>query len=208
MDFSQILLNTQSPDANLRNNAEQFLAQNEAHNLGHYLTSLTAELVDENKNPQARMVAGIVLKNRLTSQNEAKRQQFYQEWLALDPAIRDNIKNGILHTLGSAVVYSTAAAVCSCIAQIELPNNLWPQLLDILLQNTKSTNEHLRKGTLLTLGYICEEIVCHYLLLSIAYLYRFSPLSFPPHCSANLLPRILPLLLKNRIKFCLRSCKA
>lgn len=33
-----------------------------------YLTTLTAELVDENKNVQTRMVAGIILKNELSSQ--------------------------------------------------------------------------------------------------------------------------------------------
>lgn len=66
----------------------------------------------------------------------------------------------IFHALGSPVVSSTAAQVCACIAQIELPKNLWPTLIDVLLQNTTSNNAQLKKGTLQALGYICEEIVC------------------------------------------------
>jgi len=156
--FSQILLNTLSPDSRLRSEAEALLNQSRVQNLGMYLTTLTAELVDENKNQQSRMVAGIILKNELSSQNEATRLEKENNWLNLEPAIRDNIKNGVLHTLGSTLVYSRAAGVCACIAQIELPKNLWPQLIDILLQNTTSNNDSLKKGTLQALGYICEEL--------------------------------------------------
>jgi hypothetical protein len=58
------------------------------------------------------------------------------------------------------VVNSTAAQVCSCIAQIELPKNMWPTLVDVLLQNTTSEDSNLKKGTLQAIGYTCEEIVC------------------------------------------------
>eukprot|EP00026_Physarum_polycephalum_P002372 Phypoly_transcript_02378.p1 GENE.Phypoly_transcript_02378~~Phypoly_transcript_02378.p1 ORF type:complete len:872 (+),score=134.15 Phypoly_transcript_02378:215-2617(+) len=106
----------------------------------------------------ARTAAGIILKNELSSQNDVKQKICEDNWLKLDAPMRDNIKNGIFHALGSPVVFSTAAQVCSCIAQIELPRNLWPTLIDVLLQNTTSTNGNLKKGTLQALGYICEEI--------------------------------------------------
>jgi importin subunit beta-1 len=159
MDFSQILLNTTSGDARLRTEAEQYLAASKAQNYGMFLTALTAELVEETKNPLARTAAGIILKNELSSQNEVKQKICEENWLTkLDQPLRDNIKNGIFHALGSPVVSSTAAQVCSCIAQIELPRNLWPTLIDVLLQNTTSNNAQLKKGTLQALGYICEEI--------------------------------------------------
>eukprot|EP00026_Physarum_polycephalum_P002142 Phypoly_transcript_02146.p1 GENE.Phypoly_transcript_02146~~Phypoly_transcript_02146.p1 ORF type:complete len:854 (+),score=127.98 Phypoly_transcript_02146:100-2661(+) len=159
MDFSQVLLNAQSPDSRIRNEAAQHLASRKSQNLGMYLTALTAELVDENKDFLARTAAGIILKNALSSpKNEITRQQQEKDWIELDPAIRENIKNGILHSLGSPVVFSTAAQVCSCVAQIELPKNLWPHLISILLQNAQSDNVNLKRGTLQAIGYICEEL--------------------------------------------------
>ena len=82
-----------------------------------FLTQLTAELVDEGKNPQGRTAAGIILKNELSSQvlttpvctsfptelinlqNEVKQKACEDNWLKLDPPLRENIKNGVCLSL-------------------------------------------------------------------------------------------------------------
>ena len=58
-----------------------------------------------------------------------------------------------------------AAQVVAAIATVELPNNEWPEVIEILLRfmdNVENTN--LRIATLETIGYICEGIVCLCLL--------------------------------------------
>ncbi len=49
--------------------------------------------------------------------------------------------------------------VLAKIGLIELPRNLWPDLVEGLLKNMSSTDPNLKQSTLETLGYICEEIV-------------------------------------------------
>jgi len=132
--------------------------------LGLYLTGLTAELVDENKNQYSRNLAGIMLKNRLDSEkNETKRAQYHHDWRNLDNGVRENIKAGVMQALASPVLDArkSAAQAVAKIAQVELPVNMWPTLVDQLLANMSgplSQNDNLKQSTLLTLGYICEEI--------------------------------------------------
>lgn len=54
---------------------------------------------------------------------------------------------------------AAAAQVISSIANIELPNKQWTDLIQILLTNMQQENDYLKQGTLQALGYICEEIV-------------------------------------------------
>jgi importin subunit beta-1 len=161
MDISQILLNARSIDPNIRTQAEGQLQAAEAHSLGLYFHALINELADESKNPHTRALAGVVIKNRLDSKDAAKRAQYATDWVALDPQVRSHVKAGILQTLGSTVAdaRNASAQVCAKIAQIDLPQNLWPELINVLLGNmTQSQNDCLKQATLQTLGYICEEI--------------------------------------------------
>jgi importin subunit beta-1 len=53
----------------------------------------------------------------------------------------------------------TAAQVIAKVAHIELPRNLWPELVQQLLANMQTNDDNLKQATLQALGYICEEIV-------------------------------------------------
>lgn len=157
MDISQILINASTGDKN----AQTQLEQAEAHNLTMFLAALANELADESKNPNGRALAGIMLKNRLDAKDPAKRAQYAQEWVNLDVNARNHIKANVMKTLTSPVAVSrnTASQACAKIAQIELPQNLWPELITQLLTNmTSATDVNLKQATLQTLGYICEEI--------------------------------------------------
>jgi len=65
MDITQILLAAQSPDANLRTVAETNLTQFQEQNLPNFLLSLSVELSNDEKPPESRRLAGIILKNSL-----------------------------------------------------------------------------------------------------------------------------------------------
>jgi importin subunit beta-1 len=54
---------------------------------------------------------------------------------------------------------AVAAQVVAAIADIELPRNLWPDLIQQLLTNMNQENDNLKQTTLEALGYICEQIV-------------------------------------------------
>ena len=65
-------------------------------------------------------------------------------------------------TLGSAQskAGSVAAQVVSAIATVELPNNQWSDLIELLLRAMDNAdNTNLRIATLRSIGYICESIV-------------------------------------------------
>ncbi|KAF5092955.1 hypothetical protein D0Z03_002617 [Geotrichum reessii] len=54
-------------------------------------------------------------------------------------------------------VAGSAAQLIAAIADIDLPLNRWPDLMSVLVENTKSENPtHVKKSSLLAIGYICE----------------------------------------------------
>jgi importin subunit beta-1 len=68
----------------------------------------------------------------------------------------------ILQTLGSPVARAggVAAQAVSAIAAIELPTNMWPELIGSMLGFVNDQNNTLlRISTLQAFGYVCEVIV-------------------------------------------------
>lgn len=221
-----------------------------------FMITLSAELANDEKPPEGRRLAGIIVKNCLDSkvcadarvrrtpapmarplltrarairprgrpcvhdeQTPAVQEQLTNAWLAMDPAMKQQIKmsvsarRGLAHpahpamrararrralvrppsstplaapvpaplicarvplprdsrsraqvtsALASPAVQArqASAQVVAKIAAIELPRDLWPDLIDILTTNvTTSQSDSLKIATLECLGYICEEIV-------------------------------------------------
>jgi importin subunit beta-1 len=160
MDLSQILLNAQSPDREVRAGAEKQLAAAEQHNLPSFLHALCLELASADKNPHSRRLAGLILKNALDAKDETRKQQRIQQWLALDAAAKAQIKAGVVKTLADSVKEArhTAAQVLAKIAVIELPRDQWPDLIESLMNHMMLQDNNLKESTLEALGYICEEI--------------------------------------------------
>jgi len=158
--LTQILLNATSPDANVRQMAEQMLGEADKQNSALFLQMLSFELANEEKPAQARKLAGLILKNALTAKDEARRMQLMQKWLSLDPNVKAQIKATILKTLSSneKEARHTAAQVVAKVGHIELPKNMWPELIQALLMNMQQNEDNLKQATLEALGYICEEI--------------------------------------------------
>ncbi|RKP02570.1 hypothetical protein CXG81DRAFT_29479 [Caulochytrium protostelioides] len=132
-----------------------------------YVVQLAQELVNEQNSPNIRSAAGVILKNALTAREPARKEEYAARWRGTDPAVRQQIKSATLQTLNSqdGRAGSAAAQVIASIAEIELPNDQWPDLIDQLLANVTSADASvtLRLSTLQAVGYICEAIEPHVL---------------------------------------------
>jgi len=158
--LTAVLLNCNTPDPNVRQLAEKWLQDAEQQNFALYLQILCMELSNNEKPPESRSLAGLQLKNALVAQDENTKMQKVQKWLSLDQGLKGQIKAASLATLASPQreARARAAQVVAAIANIELPRNLWPDLIQHLLNNMNQENDHIKQTTLEALGYICEEI--------------------------------------------------
>lgn len=50
---------------------------------------------------------------------------------------------------------SGIAAICS----LELPLKQWPQIIPNLINNLQNQDPEIKKAALMTLGFVCEELV-------------------------------------------------
>lgn len=164
LEVTQILLNAQSPDGTVRKIAEDNLKQFQEQNLSSFLVSLSHELANNDKPPESRRLAGLILKNSLDAKESARKQELATRWVALDPSVKGQIKTALSQTLSSLVADArhTSAQVIAKIAAIELPQGEWPELVGSLLANMGGPQQeqptHLKQATLEALGYVCEEV--------------------------------------------------
>ncbi|KAF4611535.1 hypothetical protein D9613_003835 [Agrocybe pediades] len=161
MNATELLANTLSPDANIRQDATQKMEAAAHDNYPEYMLMLSSVLVDDNSPIHVRNAAGLALKNGLTARESARQTDLSNRWLALNNETKSKIKQDALITLGSSNSKAGAFAsqVVSAIAAVELPQGQWSDLIEILLGFVNNqTNVNLRIATLQTIGYICEAI--------------------------------------------------
>mmetsp|Transcript_8298 Transcript_8298/g.29142 ORF Transcript_8298/g.29142 Transcript_8298/m.29142 type:complete len:878 (-) Transcript_8298:27-2660(-) len=162
MDITPLLQAAQSPDATTRTAAEEQLKAFQAQNYQGFLTALAAEVATEGKAPEARRLAGLILKNALAANDAARKAELANQWVALDPALRSQIKQSLLTTLTSTVAdaRAVAAQVVAKVAAIEVPRQEWGELIPSLLSAMSSpqSDSGAKQATLQALGYLCEEV--------------------------------------------------
>lgn len=155
-----MLANSLSPDANLRNAAEQQLTQAAESNFPLYLATLVQELANDSADGSIRAAAGIALKNAFTTRDFARHQELQAKWLQqTDDETKTRVKELTLQTLNSSNTQAgtAAAQVISSIAAIELPRGQWNDLLPYLVKNVSEGADHQKQSSLTTIGYICES---------------------------------------------------
>ncbi|KAI5077587.1 hypothetical protein GOP47_0007411 [Adiantum capillus-veneris] len=163
-EVTQILLNAQSSDGSVRKLAEDNLKQFQEQNFPVFLLSLAHELANNEKPPESRRLAGLILKNSLDAKEASRKTELVQAWISLDNTLKSQIKGALLVTLSSPVkdASHTSAQVIAKVAAIELPLREWPELVSSLLANMGTPQAQkpaqLKQATLETLGYVCEEI--------------------------------------------------
>lgn len=162
VDLSAALVATFSPDANTRQAAEQHLAQLKETNFPSYLASVTNELGNEERPDDVRQAAGLAIKNAVDAKDAARRNDLMNKWMAVEPQLKQHIRDVLLRCLHSpkADVRKTTALVIAKIAGIDIQATEWPNLIPALLGNmhAQPAVSGTRQSTLMTLGYICEEV--------------------------------------------------
>ncbi|PHH83546.1 hypothetical protein CDD83_2974 [Cordyceps sp. RAO-2017] len=159
-EINQVLANSLSPDANLRNAAEQQLSQAAESNFPLYLATLVQELANEQADGSIRAAAGLALKNALLARDFARHQELQAKWLQqTDDDTKNRVKQLTLQTLSSSNTQAgtAAAQVISSIAAIELPRHQWSDLMPFLVKNVSEGADHQKQASLTTIGYICES---------------------------------------------------
>lgn len=160
MNVTTVLENTLSPDAATRGAAEQQLLQAANTDFSSYIALLSQELANEQAAGHVRIAAGIALKNAFTAKDFNRSRELQQKWLqqtSLDT--KKNVKELALQTLGTnnAQAGQAAAQVIAAIAAIELPRELWPELMPTLVRNVGEGADHLKQASLTSIGFICES---------------------------------------------------
>ncbi|XP_057526597.1 importin subunit beta-1-like [Amaranthus tricolor] len=160
MEITQVLLNAQSVEADIRKQAEDGLNTFQEQNYPSFLLSLAGELANEEKPAESRKLAGLVLKNAVDAKDSHRKYELVQKWMSLDAGLKNQIKACLLQSLASPVhdARSTTSQVIAKVAGIELPQKQWPELIGSLLGNIHQLPPHVKQATLETLGYMCEEV--------------------------------------------------
>ena len=122
VDVTAFLVSAQSPDAAVRTAAEEQLKLFQEQNFPGFLASLSSELANNAKPADARRLAGLILKNTLDAKEDARKRELHARWLALDPALKQHVRDSVLSTLHSDIpdVRHTAAMVVAKISAIDL----------------------------------------------------------------------------------------
>ncbi|KAK5166628.1 karyopherin Kap95 [Saxophila tyrrhenica] len=159
MDVNAVLTGTLSPDAATRSAAEQQLSQASEADFPGYLITLSRELANEEAQSQVRIAAGLALKNSFSARDFARLREVQERWLQqIDPQIKDQVKAFALQTLGSSDSRAgqSSAQFIASIAAIDLPRELWPDLMPALVENVGSGSDQKKQSSLTCIGFICE----------------------------------------------------
>jgi len=156
-----VLEKTTSPDQTELKQAQAFLESAAQSNLPQLIKTLSDVLYHGANSAVVRQQAGVQLKNFLYTNDESLRAQYEQRWLEMPEEVRLYTKNNVLGSLGTESFRPSAAAQCiQLIAMVELPKQMWPNLLTTLVQNVTNgtSTEMMKESTLQAIGYICQDV--------------------------------------------------
>ena len=145
--LNQILSNILSADLALRTQSETQINFLASENLCQFLISLSEKLSDETEQKEIRQLSSTLLKNIISNKN------YIDKYFKISPEKKQKIKNNILSTLASSNVNirKAAALAVAGICRIELPQNQWNDIFDILISTTQNENLFIQLSSLTTL---------------------------------------------------------
>ncbi|KAJ1971490.1 karyopherin Kap95 [Dimargaris xerosporica] len=160
MNVAEILANTLSPEQQIRQDATAKLEMAAAENFAGYTVALVQELVNEQNPSHVRTAAGIALKNTMTAKDMQRQEEMAKQWMSIEAATKQQVKQATLQTLASSDLRAgtAAAQVVAAIAGIELPLQEWGDLIKNLLSFMETDNTNLKQSTLQAIGFVCETI--------------------------------------------------
>ena len=148
------LSNILNADITIRTSAENQIKFLASENLSEFLISISEILSDEKERKEIRQLSATLIKNIISNVN------YIQKYFEISSDIKLKIKNNILSTLASSIleIRKAAALAVAGICKIELPNNQWNNIFDILCSTSQNENLYIQLSSLTTLEYIYEEI--------------------------------------------------
>jgi len=157
--LTELLLATQDPSRCKQ--AEEQIRNAEAASVEQYFTALAQELGSNEKPTIARQLSGLLLKNGLAAKDPVKDRELKARWAGLPEASRSLVKQATTSALIAPEqdVGKAAGQVLAKIGAIEVPANQWDGLVPLLLQHVTNSDPRARQIALVTLGYLCEELV-------------------------------------------------
>mmetsp|Transcript_29930 Transcript_29930/g.80044 ORF Transcript_29930/g.80044 Transcript_29930/m.80044 type:complete len:868 (+) Transcript_29930:124-2727(+) len=159
--LTELLLATQDPDHNKRAGAEAQIKQAEQASVEQYFVELAKELANNQKPVIARQLSGLLLKNGLAAKDPARDRDLKNRWKQLSAQSRNLVKEATTSALITPEldVGKASAQVLAKIGGIEIPVNEWDGLVPLLLTHVTNQDPRARQIALITLGYLCEELV-------------------------------------------------
>ena len=137
-----------------RKNAELQIQNLINSNYSDVITSCSEFLKNDSIQTDVRRYSSVIINLCL------KGKENEQKYLQLPREIRDNIKSNILFCLSSEIkeIRKVSASSVTAIAKIEIPIHQWDNLIQILCNATNHINNNFKLASLITIGYICDEI--------------------------------------------------
>jgi len=132
-------------------NATGALEQAKNTNFGQMLETLAVVISTETASSVSRCQAALFLKNSISPEKGA------EKWVGLAAEARGRIKGLVLNTLATPdrMVAMQVAQAVAAIAIIEIPRNLWPDVIPSLVKATKVTGTgSLQEAAFKALSYI------------------------------------------------------
>ena len=159
-DFRTLLLDW--IDRDIRAEAERFLEGAEANQYGEFLIALCQEFADETKQLHSRQLAGLHIKNMISSRESAVTETKVARWAACEPTVQDQARQAFLTALASPHpnVSHTSAQVLAAYGAVDIPASRFPQLIPTLVEGIANVNtpEQMRKSALECIGYMAENL--------------------------------------------------
>ncbi|CAI2311773.1 unnamed protein product [Caenorhabditis sp. 36 PRJEB53466] len=156
-----VLEKTVSQNTNDQKQAMEYIAQACQTDFPIFVQCLSMILRTPQCQSFVRQAAGLQLKNVLRAQDAETKNAYLQRWLQLAADVRESVKTNVTGTLGTETSRPSISAQCvAAIACAEVPQNLWPDVINLLKNNVTEpqSGEMLKESSLETLGYICQDI--------------------------------------------------
>ena len=153
-DLRIIIKNIINPEQKLREESELKINEMANQNLGNFFLNLSLIICHENEDKILRQISCTIIKSLIS------KEKYNILWFNIDENIRNTIKNNLMSTLASndIDIRKGTGLVISFICKYELPKKLWMNIFDILIGASNNENVYIQLSSIMTLGYIFEEI--------------------------------------------------
>lgn len=175
MNINEILQTVLGNNTSKIKEAEENLKLLAEQNFGNLLIELASILSDEGSSIQKRQLCASIIKNSINTNLES-----INKWMTLPTEIKKTIKNYVLSTLASEINNirkSASLAVAGklfnslinffilkkAIASVELPYNEWHDIITTLIHTSTLENVNFKISSIITIGYISQEVSPQYL---------------------------------------------